>query len=767
MLVHRRQRDTRGRQPAGVVAVAQQLAVQRVVVAVEQVLDADRDRVLARQLIAADQVDGGIAADLAPAKAVLAVEPVIAAGVVAQLHAVAPLAHGPELQVRRNLERRNAVTGHVLHAGAALRPLAPVDPGDGAARAPALVVRAVVCGCFHARDALFGAGQDQAVVEALHVAKLGRGVEQRHARQRIAQRAAPAQFIVVGLDRIEAGRIDIEAGTRVADLQADVRQLEALAERGIELLALDRRIGRAQVEQPGTIVDRAALDRGRVAHARLRQRHEIIEAGAGALIAQAALGRPLLAELVLQLAKNAATARGQRRHVGGRADAVEDQPAAAVVGARIEQVQRHVAALLVVVGAPQQLGGLGLAQWRADGQASAEDVAVLADLVDIAAARGYGARIEGRETREIVAVVELARYRAAEQVLVLVVQVDHGIAQLVLVVQLQAADRARGGGTGRRPGHRRIGRIVGVLLRLVTADAQLQPLLPVDAPAQLAAQVVDVGIEEIALARLRRNAVAFGIVGAADALRAQVEGIVDRSLAAGEMLLHVGAQPFLGQPRQRRAQRHRGIRARRSAGLARGDRDDAAAGARPVQRAAAAQHLDALDIAGVDGGQVARRVPVGVQRDAVDQHQRAAPAQRLAEIRHRAAGIGHARNDLAQHGGKVGRPRAQLVQLLALDHRDLPHRVDQVALDTVDPHLHGIQAARFHRRGLGLGHLGLGGADKRHRARYGTDQQGQRARTKGETERGGRKVLHGGCRRARRDLMICNKTGNDNDSRLC
>ncbi|MCY1212838.1 hypothetical protein D9M72_245870 [compost metagenome] len=396
---------------------------------------------------------------------------------------------------------------------------------------------------------------------------------------------------------------------------------------------------------------------------------------------------------MLQLPEDAAAAGGQRRHVGQRTGLVEDQAAALVVGARIEHIERHVAALLVVVRAPQQLGLLVRAQRGADGQAPAKHVAVLADLVHVAATRGHRARIERREAGEVVAVVDLGGHRAAEQVQVLVAQVDHGVAQLVLVFKLQPLDRARGRGARRQLGHRGIGGVVGVLLGLVLAHAQFDALLAVDAPAQLAAHVVNVGIEQVTLARLRRDAVSVGVIGAADMLRAQVERVVDRPLAAGEVLLDIGAEPLLAQPRQRGAQRHGGIRAGRAARRPRGDRDDAAVGAGAVDCAATAHDLDLLDVAGIDGGEVARRIPVGVERNAIHQDQRAAAAQCLAEVRDRAAGVRHARDQLAQHGREIVGTHLQFLDFLAFQHRYLARRADEVALDPVDPDLHRIQLA--------------------------------------------------------------------------
>lgn len=123
-------------QVAGVVAATHQLAVERVVTAVEQVLDPHADLIIFTELVLADHVDGGVTVDLAPAKACNAIQTIVGTVEIGGLHAVTPVLRRFELQVGGQFERWYAVPGHVL----------PVTP-------------------FHAVDPLFSTGQDQAVVE--------------------------------------------------------------------------------------------------------------------------------------------------------------------------------------------------------------------------------------------------------------------------------------------------------------------------------------------------------------------------------------------------------------------------------------------------------------------------------------------------------------------------------------------------------------------------------------------------------------------------
>jgi hypothetical protein len=241
-----------------------------------------------------------------------------------------------------------------------------------------------------------------------------------------------------------------------------------------------------------------------------------------------------------------------------------------------------------------------------------------------------------------------------------------------------------------------------MLVGVVVAGRQLQALLVVQPQAQLAAQAVDVGVEQIALAGFGRDAAAARVVGGAVVARAQVQRVVQHALAAGEMLLQLAAQPVRIQPAQRADGGHGGFGHRFAAGGPGGDRDDAAGGPGAVDRAAAAQHFDALDGGRVDVGQIARRIAVGVQRNAVHQHQHAASAQRLAIVGHGAAGIGHARHGLGQHAGQAVRAGAQFLQGVALQHDGLLHGADQVA-----GRARGADLDRRHHGGAAAGRLGF------------------------------------------------------------
>src|SRR3546814_8594745 len=74
---------------------------------------------------------------------------------------------------------------------------------------------------------------------------------------------------------------------------------------------------------------------------RLRQRHKIIEAGTGPIIASPDLYGPLLVETMLQLREASQAARCDRRHVSQRARFLKMQASAGIVDARIEYIQWH------------------------------------------------------------------------------------------------------------------------------------------------------------------------------------------------------------------------------------------------------------------------------------------------------------------------------------------------------------------------------------------------------------------------------------------
>src|SRR3989344_4128236 len=80
---------------------------------------------------------------------------------------------------------------------------------------------------------------------------------------------------------------------RVAQLQAHVGQVEALAERGVDLVVLDGLEGQADVVEHRVVGNLAASDGGGVGQARLRQRLEVAKAGLRFLVAQATFAGPL------------------------------------------------------------------------------------------------------------------------------------------------------------------------------------------------------------------------------------------------------------------------------------------------------------------------------------------------------------------------------------------------------------------------------------------------------------------------------------------
>lgn len=200
----------------------------------------------------------------------------------------------------------------------------------------------------------------------------------------------------------------------------------------------------------------------------------------------------------------------------------------------------------------------------------------------------------------------------------------------------------------------------------------------------------------------------MGVVGSADVTGAEVERIVERPQGAGEVLLELAAEAIAAQPGQRRGGAEAGFRAVLAAGRTGGDGDDPAGGAAAVDGAAATDHLDPLDQRRVDVGQVARGVAVGVQRHAVDHHQHAAPAQGLAVFGDGAAGIGHPRHRLGQHGGQAVGALAQLLQLGMLDDGGLARGGDQVAAGARGGDFHLLHVQRF-AAGLRSGHGGFAG----------------------------------------------------------
>ncbi|MCY1393031.1 hypothetical protein D9M71_79180 [compost metagenome] len=579
---------------------------------------------------------------------------------------------------------------------------AALHPGEGSTRTPDFVEGQPIRTAFDAVHAFLGTGEDQAIVEALHIAQFGGCVEQRERRQGLfAEHSTPAQFVVVGLHRFEIGRVDVETTAGVADLYADIGQLEALAERGVDLLASHRRESHADVGQHVVVADFASLHGHRVGVLDFRQWNEIVELGGGVFVTQSAIDGPLVVEAVLQLGKHAGADGGQVRHVGQLADLLEHAATAGVVERRIEDVEGHVAALAVEVAAPYQFGVF--AQGRAERQATAKDFAVLHHLVHVAASGGHATRIEGREAGEVVAVVELGRQFAAKQVLVAVLEVGDGALDLVLLVQLQATQGACRDGPRRQGGNRRIGRVVAVLPGVEVIQRQLDALILVEAQPQFPANVVGVGVEQVTLAGFRRDAMAIGIEGAADVAGTQVQGIVDLSLRAGEMVLEFAAEAVVIQLGQRGGTGQRGFCTCLSTGRAGGDVDDAPGSAGAVDGVAAMNHFHAFDQGRIDIGQVARGVPVGIQRNAVDQNQHGAAAQSLPVVGDGAAGVRHARDALGQQGGQVVGALAKLFQLLALDDVHLAGLGNQRARRPRRGDFHG---RKFHRRGIGRTHAG-------------------------------------------------------------
>src|SRR3546814_14224082 len=92
----------------------------------------------------------------------------------------------------------------------------------------------------------------------------------------------------------------------------------------------------AGVVGPGTIRYRAPRHRARISNMRLRQRHKIIKAATGLIIAYPDLYGLLLVETMLQLREASQAARCDRRPVSPLARFLKMQAYAGRVGFRIE-----------------------------------------------------------------------------------------------------------------------------------------------------------------------------------------------------------------------------------------------------------------------------------------------------------------------------------------------------------------------------------------------------------------------------------------------
>ncbi|MND87355.1 hypothetical protein D3C80_793510 [compost metagenome] len=285
-----------------------------------------------------------------------------------------------------------------------------------------------------------------------------------------------------------------------------------------------------------------------------------------------------------------------------------------------------------------------------------------------------------------------------------VLKIQQGVLDLVLLIQRQAGQRPRRDRTRRQAGHGRIGGVVGVLLGVVMAGRQLDALDLIDAQTQFAADVVGVRIKQITLAGLRRDAVPVGIIGSANVSGAEVHGVIDLALGAGQVMLQLAAKAIAVQLAQGRHRGQAGLRTRLTTGRAGGDGDDATGCTGTINSAAATDHFDALDQRRVDVRQVARGVAVGVERNAIDQHQHRTSAQCLAVVGDGAAGVSHTGNAFGQQGGQPIGTLAQLLQLLALDDIHLPGLRHQVAVQTRRA---DFQAGQLHCRSAGGSFGGL------------------------------------------------------------
>src|SRR3546814_16549563 len=95
----------------------------------------------------------------------------------------------------------------------------------------------------------------------------------------------------------------------------------------------------AGVVGPGTIRYRAPRHRARISNMRLRQRHKIIKAGTGPLIASPDLYGPLLVETMLQLREASQDARCDRRNVSQRARFMKMQDSDVLVDVQTVTIQ--------------------------------------------------------------------------------------------------------------------------------------------------------------------------------------------------------------------------------------------------------------------------------------------------------------------------------------------------------------------------------------------------------------------------------------------
>ena len=159
---------------------------------------------------------------------------------------------------------------------------------------------------------------------------------------------------------------------------------------------------------------------------------------------------------MLQLGKRAQTAGGHLGHIDQAANLAKHHAATGVVHLGVEDIDGHVRVFLIEVSAPDQQALLARSQRCLDRQAATQHAGVLHGLIHIGTPHGNSPRIKRCESREKVTVVKLRRQGAACQVLVLVIQTQHGVLDPVLVGQLQALDGLGRCCTRRQTTYRRV-----------------------------------------------------------------------------------------------------------------------------------------------------------------------------------------------------------------------------------------------------------------------------------------------------------------------
>ena len=326
---------------------------------------------------------------------------------------------------------------------------------------------------------------------------------------------------------------------------------------------------------------------------------------------------------------------------------------------------------------------------------------VLRLVEDGAAVSGVLEGAEGAAAEQFAVglVVQLRAQLAAGQVRVAVIQAagEYPIARGVAGLRL--ADRGGGQARCHVAGHRGV---IAVALQLEAVHRELQPPLAGKVVAELGEQVVAGRIHQVSLRAVHADQPAVRVGVHAALTRGHAHHRVERPLPRAQHVRAAVAQAVGAAGRGAGIQRHAlgdAVLVRSAPG---DDVDDAASGAKPLQRVGALDDLDALDHRRIDRVRIARSVAqrAGL-RHAVDHVQRTAPAQGFA-----AAGqfLGGGREGGQQGADRLRQVRRQgqlLAQLLLIDHGDR-HRQRALAARHAQRALGHLDALQLHRlRGVG------------------------------------------------------------------